>query len=208
MTAERKIYVDLDDVLSQTGQTFLDVLEEDFGRRVEFESIVDFDLGHSFEMDAEELERFMHHAHAPEILARMVPIPGAVEVLAAWRAAGYRVEVVTGRPPSAFRASREWLERHRFPHDALRFVDKYGRGGVDPETGVEATPIADLARDGYCLAIEDAAHVGRYLAGELGIPVILLERPWNRGESLGVVNGTRMVRCRDWTEIGERFPVV
>jgi len=204
--ASRRIYVDLDDVLSETGQAFIEVLARHFSRRVAFDDITDFDLGRSFDLSPVELEEFMERAHRPAVLAAMEPIPGAAAVLGGWIDAGYRVQVVTGRPPSAARASRAWLEERAMPHHDLLFVDKYGRGGTDPESGAQAIPLRRLRAEEYCLAVEDAAHVGAVLATELQIPVSLLERPWNRAEELPPsAAGAAVVRCRDWAEIGERF---
>ena len=202
----RRIYVDLDDVLSETGQAFIEVLARHFDRRVSFDEIHDFDLGRSFDLSPAELDEFMELAHEPAVLEAMKPIPGAAVVLSGWIETGYRVQVVTGRPPSTGSASRAWLEAMAIPHHELLFVDKYGRGGTDPETGIQAVPLRQLESEEYCLAVEDAAHVSRVLAVDLRIPVALLERPWNLRQSLpSAGEAAPVVRCREWAEIGERF---
>ena len=50
MGARSQIYVDLDDVLAETGRTFLQLLESEFGRRVEWDQVHDYDLGVSLGM--------------------------------------------------------------------------------------------------------------------------------------------------------------
>ena len=189
------IYVDMDDVLCETARGFVSLLEREFGRRVSFDQIHDFDLGVSFGLDPAELERFFEIAHRHELLTDLDPLPGAIETVRAWAATGTEIAVVTGRPSSTAAACRGWLERHDVPHRELTFVDKYGRASAAAEP--EVLPLEALRRDSYRLAVEDSLPTARFLA-ERGIPVLLVDRPWNQGDCDGVH------RCRDWAEIGRR----
>ena len=74
MTGARAIYVDMDDVISETCRGFLRLLRSEFGRRVDFEDVKAFDLTRSFDMSFDELEVFMERAHQPDILAAMAPM--------------------------------------------------------------------------------------------------------------------------------------
>lgn len=190
------IYVDMDDVLCETARGLLSVLEREFDRRVAFDQIHDFDLTVSFGLTPNELERFFALVHRPEPLLALDPLPGAIETVRAWSAAGAEIAVVTGRPAHTRDISRRWLERHGVPHRELTFVDKYGRAGSASEDE-EVLPLESLRRDSYRLAVEDSLPTARFLA-ERGMPVLLVDRPWNRGSAEGVH------RCRDWGEVGER----
>jgi uncharacterized HAD superfamily protein len=203
----RRIYVDLDDVLCETARAFLEVLERDFGKVVRFEDIHSFDLGRSFGLAPDELTRFMKSVHAPQVLAAMEPVEGAVKVLAGWVEAGYEVAVVTGRPTSTQAASAEWLVATAVPHHSLTFVDKYARPEWSGD-GPTALTLEELSRTEFCLAVEDSLRVARHLARELGLQVLLLDRPWNRGEP-GLEESARgqILRCRDWGEIAQRSPI-
>jgi len=198
MTLEpQTVYVDFDDVLCATARGFLEVLETEFGKRVEFEAIVDFDLGRSFDLEPAELERFFELAHEPDVLARFQPLEGAFETLAEWKDAGFEIAVVTGRPPDTREASAAWLAKHEVVHDDLIFVDKYGHapGGL---------PLAEvLARD-YAWVVEDSFAMALQLAGA-GHQVRLLDRPWNRLEATAV--GGEIWRCADWAEVRRQAPV-
>ena len=46
----QSVYVDMDDVLCQTAQHFLTILERDFGKRFTFEQLTDFDVGQACEL--------------------------------------------------------------------------------------------------------------------------------------------------------------
>ena len=203
MSPPNRIYVDLDDVLCRTARGFLEVLEREFGKKVAYEEIASFDLGRSFGLGPHELKRFMRLAHQPEVLLKLAPVEGAIEALAAWKMAGYELTVVTGRPPATESVSQEWLDHNQVPHDALRFVDKYGRAD-SRYPGSFATPLRELADAGFRLAVEDSLHTAEFLAGPLAIPVLLMERPWNRDKGVGPSDG--IVRCRNWQEVMERFP--
>ena len=206
----RRIYVDLDDVLAQTGQMLLRVLEEDFGRSVAFEDIHSYHLGISLQLDPSELDEFMRRTHEPDQLSSIEPMPGAAETLAAWVESSYEVFVVTGRPPATREATLAWLEVHSIRYTEFHFLDKlsdYYNRSHDPTDGtLSITDLPDLDLD---LAIEDFPGITTHLTEVLDIPVALFDRPWNR--EMGEANGTAsapIVRCRSWTEIRERFGVV
>lgn len=205
-TSSSRIYVDLDDVLAETGRAFLEVLAREFGKRIEFEDIVDYDLGKSLDLEPEILAEFMRAVHRPRVLGGLSPIRGAIETVGDWVSRGYEVDVVTGRPEQTAEVSRGWLEAHRVPHRRLAFVDKYAWPGEVFQAS-EGTGLHELVGSGYRLAVEDSADVAERLAGLLEVPVVLLDRPWNRRllEGSAEANG-RIVRCRDWHEIRERFP--
>ena len=184
---------------------FLELFEREFGRRIEYEEIVSFDLGRSLDLGPEQLDDFMIAAHRSDELMSIVPIEGAIEALRMWSQAGYAIEVVTGRPPVTAEVSRQWLDRFGVPYDALTFVDKYSWKDSVFE-GNTAVPLDHLPRSQYCLAIEDSASVATRLAGFIEAPVVLIDKPWNR--SLRIERDHRpgrVTRCENWQEICERF---
>lgn len=201
----RAIYIDIDDVLSQTIATLNDLLHQHHDRRVPYESITHFDLGVSFSLEADQIEAFLALAHEPEVIESISIVDGAVSALEHWTRAGYEVQLLTGRPPSTEVATRRWLDEHGIPHASLSFVDKYGRaGGWAP--GTRALTLDDIANMDFCLAVEDSLEVAIFIAERLEIEVALLDHPWNR-ETAHVAPEIRerLIRCRDWSEILERF---
>lgn len=196
-----RIYVDLDDVLAESARGFLEVLEADFGRQVAFDDLHAFDLRVSLGFDQQELQAFMRAVHDPDVLAGMEPMAGAAEVMGEWRKAGHEIRVVTGRPPECLTVSEQWLSEQRFPYDGLTFVDKYSRDLSD-WTEISVVKLEDLAGHGFDFAIEDSGEVASYLAGELGMRVLLLDRPWNRSVATDdSPNGGKPVRCGSWDDI-------
>lgn len=202
----RQIYVDLDDVLSETGRMFLSVLTTEFGKQIEWDDIHDYDLGVSLGLDEAQLTRFTHAVHRPEVLASVKPMPGSLDALTDWTGQGYEIEVVTGRPKATEDVSRKWLKEKDMPHHSLIHVDKYA--WEEELMGTSAgVPLVHLAGNGYCLAVEDSAEVAIHLTEILDAPVVVLDRPWNRKRLDEYPNlDGRIVRCDSWQEIFDRFP--
>jgi uncharacterized HAD superfamily protein len=205
LNSNRNIYVDLDDVLSETARAFTGLLERHFGKTVAFEEMTSFDLGKSFELDAEELARFMHLAHEPQVILSLEPVLGAAGALNQIIAMGYRICIITGRPPSTAEASKAWLELNRIPHHDFICVDKYGRDAMDASYGTAIT-LDDLSEMHFCFAVEDSWDMAMFLRQEMELPVYLLDRPWNRDVELSNPTArARLTRCADWARVVERL---
>lgn len=121
----RRIYVDIDDVVSATIERLIDLLEHLHERRVDVDAVEHFDLEKSFALDADEIGRFMDQAHADDVIESIEPTAGAGEVLRRWGDGGFHVSLVTGRPPETNAASTRWLATHSIHHDALHHLDKW-----------------------------------------------------------------------------------
>lgn len=51
-------------------------------------------------------------------------------------------------------------------------------------------------------AIEDSLDTARVIANQLGIPILLLDRPWNRSlEEMQPRDQGRVLRCSDWKTV-------
>lgn len=200
MTTNKTIYVDMDDVICETCRGFLALLESEFGRRVAFEDVRDFDLTKSFNMTQDEIEDFMERAHRPEFLSALPPMPGALDTIKSWVDAGYSIEVRTGRPPSTRACTEDWLQRHEVDFSSLKFVDKYSRIEADSSFS-DAMTLADLAGERFCLAVEDSAATATFLSENEVAPVFLIDRPWNRKGINGDIR-----RMAGWQELARSWP--
>jgi uncharacterized HAD superfamily protein len=195
VTESRAIYVDLDDVLCDAARHFLAVVEREFGRRVAFEQLTDFDVGLACGLRPAERDALYRIVHEPDQLLQMSPVREAIALLGDWTDQGYEIAIVTGRPPASREASLAWLERHRVPHHSFTQVDKYGRfSRADAAAG--ALALETLAARRYCWAVEDSWPMARFLAERMQVPVALLDAPWNRAGPLANVQ-----RFRDWSAI-------
>jgi len=190
----KTIYVDMDDVICETARHCIHLVEREFGKRVGFEELTHFDLGASCRLEPDEREHLYRVIHEPEELLSLTPIPDAVATLSQWVELGYEIAIVTGRPPSTIEASQSWLERYEVPHVSLTMVDKYGRF----ETfGTSAIALQELAARSYAFAVEDSLPVAHFLAAEMDLRVLLIDRPWNRSDT----THTNVTRHHTWRGI-------
>jgi len=201
----KAIYVDFDDVLSETARMLTGVVEREFGKVTAFENIFSFDLTQSFGLDAAEAERLSDMFHDTAVLMAIAPVAGAAEVLAVWREAGAEIHIVTGRPPSTDAVSRAWLAENNIPYDRLTFVDKYARH-YPPEAGVDILTLDALRSREFAMAIDDSPTAIRFLAEHTAIPIVIFDRPWN--VALGTLGdpSRRCTRCATWPALLEQVP--
>lgn len=193
------IYVDLDDVLSDTTQSFIKILRREFGKNVDFEDIFSFDLKVSFNLSDSEYEHFFYRAHQPEVIMEFSPIEGAIGVLGEWTKLGYHVSIVTGRLTSAYEASLDWLAKHKVPYHAFTMVDKYSRKNIDSNIAISMEQFSKMK---FCLAMEDSTTMAQHLSQKMAIPVALIDRPWNRNANLN----HNITRYTSWYDILNDFP--
>jgi len=199
MPQTRTIYVDMDDVLCHTAQHCLRIIQRQFGKAVAFEQLNTFDLGAACALRAEETAELFRIVHHPDEINGIEPIEGAVAALQKWTAAGYDVAIVTGRPPTTYEASLEWLARHQIPYQNFTVVDKYGRFETASTIGIT---LSQLAERQFCWAVEDSLPMANYLAETMSIPVALMDRPWNRT----AVEHALIGRYSRWDDIAKAWP--
>jgi uncharacterized HAD superfamily protein len=194
----RTIYVDMDDVLCQAARHFLVIVEREFGKRIAYEQLTNFDVGQSCGLQPDECEELYRIVHRPDELLSMAPVSDAIAVLERWEERGFEIAIITGRPPETFETSIEWLTKHRVPFHSLTVVDKYSRFATE-QTG--AMSLSELAARRFCWAVEDSLPMARYLAGEMKVPVALIDCPWNQTDTEHVGVG----RYRHWQAIAKAF---
>ena len=190
------VYVDLDDVLCQAARHFLVIVEREFGKKIEYQQLTDFDVGHACGLSSAERDELYRIVHQPDELLKMAPIEEALAVLKRWQEAGLEIAIVTGRPPESYEPSLEWLAKHGVSYSSFTVVDKYSRFATDSTTAIS---LNDLATRGFCWAVEDSLPMAEYLAGRMKVPVALIDCPWNRTDTAHA----QVSRYPDWRAIAE-----
>jgi len=199
MTPARAIYVDMDDVLCETARALLAIAEREFGKTIRYDQLNTFEVGEACGLESREIAELFRIAHHPDELLGMAPIEEAAAVLRQWTDAGHEIAIVTGRPPTTYEASVEWLALHKLPYDAFIIVDKYDRF---PTENTIALTLPEFAARKFCFAVEDSPMMAKYLAEEMKIPVALLDRPWNRTSD----EHSLITRYGHWREIARALP--
>ena len=192
-----KIYVDFDDCLCETAQHFSILVEELFGKKIPYEHIRYFDLQRSFSLTDEQYEHMMIEAHKPDVLLAYEETPGATDTINGWIDDGHEVLVITGRPYSAFDASRKWLDEHALERVRLYCLNKYGRDSFIKNSDF-SLEIEDYRKMHFDYAIEDSPSAFRFFEHLPVLKVMVYDRPWNRDCRFP---GEGYLRCYDWKTI-------
>ncbi len=192
-----KIYVDFDDCLCETARHFSLLAQELFNKKVPYESIRYFNLQRSFSLTDEEYEKMMIEGHRSEVLLSYGETPGAVVTVNDWIDAGYDVSVITGRPYSAFEASRRWLDEHGLDRVRLYCLDKYGRDNFIKNSEF-SLGLEDYHKMEFDYAVEDSPTAFKFFEHLPDLKVLVYDRPWNRECTFP---GENYCRCSDWDTI-------
>ena len=193
------IYIDLDDVIAKTTCYYVEVVEREFGKTVDFENITSFNLQETFNLTDKEFDHFFALVHEPGIILNLKPMEGALDVLNRWTDQGHEISVITGRLTSTYESSLEWLDSYKVPYDSFIMVDKYSRPVVDKNIAIS---LDEFSKMNFDLAIEDSADMAEFLSKRMNTSVIIYDKPWNRNAVFQ--NGVK--RCTNWEEI-EKFPL-
>jgi len=160
---------DLDDVLANLRDHLMVVLNRETGRDIHWRQWDRYELSGVYDLSIEQILHLVLE-HGVLEAATLEPLAGAA--VAASRAAGYRVAVVTARGwhPRGEALTRAWLHGYGLEVDALHLVRTFhGKAAALEALGEVAHFVDD--------------HVG-HLYPALDLPrvqaVHLLDRPWNQ----------------------------
>jgi 5'(3')-deoxyribonucleotidase len=186
------IAVDFDDVLLDFNRGFLTSHNLLYGTKLTYDQLINYDnwevvYGTDKDTMVERAKRFYH---SPEH-QRTLPVEGTLQAVADL-AKDYSLQIVTSRPETVRDATLQWLDRH-FPglFSDFHFTNIYAAA-----TGVQPKNKAEVCRSiGARTLIDDALRHAREVSSS-GIPVLLPDRPWNRGETPPGVH-----RLQTWDDI-------
>ena len=193
-------YVDFDDCLCETALSFTEIADRLFGKKVPYEGVKSFNLQKTFDLNDEEYQQLMEEGHRPEILLAYEETPGCSEVINEWLNQGHTVNIITGRPYSAYEASRQWLDEHGLERAKLYFLNKYGRDAFYG-SGSHNLELEDFYQMKFDYAVEDSPLALPYLEHFPETKVLVFDRPWNQECEFPNEN---YVRSMDWEFIREQ----
>ncbi len=191
------IYIDYDDCLCETGKHFSQLVKELFDLNVPYEEIRDFNLQKTFSLTDEQYEKMMIEGHSPRVLLSYDETPGAIETIRGWIDQGHEISIITGRPYSAYEASRQWLDEHNLADVKLYCLNKYGRDSFIKNSDF-SLELEDYYKMKFDIAIEDSPAAFQYFSHLPELKVFVIDRPWNQGCEFP---GDNFRRCYDWETI-------
>lgn len=193
------IYVDFDDCLCETGKNFTELVADLFGKNVPYEQMKYFNMQKSFELTDEDYEHMMIVGHTTEVLLSLEETPGACDTINSWLDAGYNVYIITGRPLSAYEASRKWLDEHGLDRAKLYCLNKYGRDSFIKNSDFNLE-LEDYYKMKFDYAVEDSPVAFQFFDHLPDLKVLVIDRPWNENSEFP---GDNFTRCYNWETIKE-----
>jgi Predicted phosphatases len=178
-----KIGFDFDGVIADTVEVFLRIACEQYSHcGIRPEHITDFSVEACLPVDAELAETIFLQILQDSVGTGLLPMPGAVEVLAELSRHG-QVNIVTARPEAE--PVHVWLQTI-FPESVCRHIQVTAMGDHDNK----AWHVKTLGLSAF---IDDRAETCMQLH-QAGIEAIVFSQPWNQ-------NRHALPTVRTWAEI-------
>lgn len=191
---ERKddLGVDFDDMVFDFNEEFRKYHNKYYGTSYEFSHIWTYDMAKFLQLEEEEKNRRVVEFYNSAEHAAGEPVEGALEALEIL-SKKYVLHIVSARPEHMREFTEAWLGTR----DARRFFENVHltNAYLTPD-GTIARSKVEVCREIHAAAhLEDALHHAKAVSAA-GIPVYLLDKPWNQSKPIPGVT-----RVRDWNEI-------
>ncbi len=168
MIAPQTLAFDIDGVVADTMQLFLDILKQIYAvNHITYDDITQYQLEACLDVDPAIIQAAAERIIDGDYSCRLLPMDGAQEILQRLHAFG-PIRLVTARPHLG--PIREWM-------DALLPPDQYRVEMTT--TGKAAAKPAVLKVEGIDFFVEDRLDTC-FLLHEHGIKPIVFVQPWNR----------------------------
>ncbi len=186
-----KIGIDIDNVLADSYNAYLERFNRQFGTEIIYEEVDDFFYLEKFKtVDYQRRVTYVDSLSTNlKFLSSISPYQEAINVIGKWQGKGWIIHYITARPAITKKTTQTWLKKHGF-WGKLTTLDLFPEGKTYKRDVEYKKDLADKL--GLDVFIEDASAIAR----NMKIPVFLLDRPWNQGELPGNVT-----RVKTWPEI-------
>ncbi len=185
----KRIGIDFDDILFDFNHKYCQFHNGRYGTNLCFDDIYTYDLRAVWNIDMDEAVRRVDEFISSQMHDEVSPVSGSVETIKQL-SNNYELHLITSREEKFKDKTLNWLYKH-FPNifNKIHFTNSFGNSKkkrMKSEVCIE---------NGIKLMIEDAPVHAKDLA-EMGIEVLLLDKPWNRVETHPLVK-----RVYEWKEI-------
>jgi hypothetical protein len=187
-----RIGIDIDNVLADTYVSYIEIFNQKFNTNLKFDQLTDFYyLERHSGVEYKKARDFVYQIiETEEFALNIKPYEMASNVILNWLKRGFYINYITARPQTGQKVTEKWLKENSFWHDNCSL---YMQKSVLSDSEFKKN-IVITQRIG--LMIEDSPEISK----NLSVPVLLLDRPWNRVEL-----GSNVHRMEDWLEISKYF---
>ena len=187
------IGIDLDDILLNFNDAFVKFHNEKYGTSHTRKNVTDFHLENVWDISREEMLKRLDAFYTSDHHKNAQPIEGAIEAINKL-AKENELHVITASPEDMKKEIIAWLGTHfqgkfknvHFVNKSIFGTSMKNKSEVCKELGIE-------------VFVDDALHNAEDIA-QLGVPVFLLDTPWNQGEVKPPI-----ARVHSWDEIMQRL---
>lgn len=182
--------IDLDEVLANLVESVLEHYHERTGRRFRREDMESYNFWDLWGGTREQAIEVVHDFFSSDRFADVRPVQGAVEAIEVL-SRQHGLVIVTARPKSIEDETRRWVAGHfGESFQGVHLANHFSKEGEELK---KSSICRQLEVD---LMIEDSLEHAEDCA-ERGIPVVLLESPWNSNQPAPA----GIIRAGSWSEI-------
>jgi uncharacterized HAD superfamily protein len=184
---------DLDDVLLDFNGTLLEWHNKKYGTKTLLKDLTVYGYEEIWQSPTEEVVRKVFEFYNSQEHAAARPMDGAIEGIQKIKKDN-RLFIITSKPDTFREIMNAWIQKN-FPNtfEEIYFTNQFH--GI----GIQTTKIDLCKKLGIEIFIDDALHNAKNIA-ENGIPVLLLDSPWNQATT-----ETPITRVHSWNEIVQKL---
>lgn len=184
---------DLDDVLLDFNKALCEYNNLTYGTSHKREDVTTYDLEELWGCNRGEVIKRIFDFYQSPAHMRVLPISGAVEGIRALKKDNV-FHIITAKPDILRSVTQQWLDKY-FPgiFESVHFTNSIGFPGIGR---TKAEVCNEL---GVEIFVDDSMDNAKNVSS-VGIPVLLLNSPWNQGEVSQLVT-----RVNSWQEIVDKL---
>ncbi len=186
-----KIAIDLDEVLADYVNTFLDYHNATYKTSFNKQQIKEYAWWKLFNCTKEEIIKRAYNFYETKYFRNLRPIRGSIEAVSIL-ARNHNLSVITSRPSDIKQETLTWLNRY-FPQkfSEVYFTNEWSKSDLNTNDHKKSDLCKKLE---IPVIIEDAPETSMECA-ESGMQVLLYDCPWNKK-----IQHPKIQRIKSWPE--------